>query len=67
MDRNLTLSLAQVGLHEAHHDVPNVPWTRLPEVVRIAPEFYTNPTHSSWPGVIWTFITGTFFSLRLSG
>ncbi|BGP57848.1 hypothetical protein JCM8202_002504 [Rhodotorula sphaerocarpa] len=53
----LNLLCYNVGLHEAHHDVPNVPWTRLPEVVRIAPEFYTNPTHSSWPGVIWTFIT----------
>ena len=26
--------------HCEHHDFPGVPWNRLPEVRRLAPEFY---------------------------
>lgn len=46
-----------VGLHNEHHDFPAVPWTRLPELHRIAKEFYEPlPCHHSWIWVIWTFI-----------
>ena len=38
-----------VGYHNEHHDFPNIAWTRLPELKRLAPEFYDNlPYHSSW-------------------
>jgi sphingolipid 4-desaturase/C4-monooxygenase len=47
-----------VGYHNEHHDFPNIPWTRLPKLREIAPEFYdTIPFHSSWVRVFWEFIT----------
>lgn len=53
----LTLT-QQVGYHNEHHDFPSVPWTRLPELHRIAHEFYDPlPSHASWPYVTWKFIT----------
>lgn len=46
-----------VGYHNEHHDFPNIPWTGLPRVREIAPEFYTNlPQCASWPGAILRFI-----------
>ncbi|KAJ9122420.1 hypothetical protein QFC22_001845 [Naganishia vaughanmartiniae] len=47
-----------VGYHNEHHDFPSVPWTRLPELHRLAHEFYDPlPSHPSWPAVTWKFIT----------
>lgn len=47
-----------VGYHNEHHDFPSVPWTRLPALRAMAPEFYdTLPYHTSWPLVTWRFIT----------
>eukprot|EP00736_Rhodelphis_marinus_P002024 Rmarinus@m.26186 len=47
-----------VGYHNEHHDFPRVPGMRLPEIRRIAPEFYdTLPYHTSWVKVIWDYIT----------
>ena len=47
----------QVGYHNEHHDFPSVPWTRLPALRALAPEFYDNiPSHPSWPMVIVNFI-----------
>jgi len=46
-----------VGYHNEHHDFPSIPWTRLPALRALAPEFYDNiPSHSSWPMVIVNFI-----------
>lgn len=46
-----------VGYHNEHHDFPNIPWSRLPEVRKIAPEFYDNlPQCNSWPGTILRYI-----------
>jgi sphingolipid 4-desaturase/C4-monooxygenase len=46
-----------VGHHREHHDFPNIPGSRLPELKKIAPEFYPElSTHSSWVGVILAFI-----------
>ncbi|KAH6909420.1 dihydroceramide delta(4)-desaturase [Coprinopsis sp. MPI-PUGE-AT-0042] len=37
-----------VGYHNEHHDFPSVPWTRLPALRAMAPEFYDNiPNHPS--------------------
>lgn len=46
-----------MGYHIEHHDFPNIPWTRLPEVRKIAPEFYDNlPAHSSYLLVLYKYI-----------
>lgn len=46
-----------VGYHNEHHDFPAVPGSRLPEVKRIAAEFYDNlPHHDSWSAVLYDFI-----------
>jgi len=46
-----------VGYHNEHHDFPNIAWTNLPKVRKIAPEFYdTLPQCKSWPGVILRYI-----------
>lgn len=46
-----------VGYHNEHHDFPAVPGSRLPEVKRIASEFYdTMPQHTSWTRVLYDFV-----------
>jgi sphingolipid delta-4 desaturase len=53
----LNILTYNVGLHNEHHDFPAVPWTRLPQLHRIAAEFYEPlPCHRSWVWVLWTFI-----------
>ena len=48
-----------VGYHNEHHDFPSVPWTRLPQLRKMAPEFYDClPHHLSWPMVTVRFILG---------
>lgn len=46
-----------VGYHNEHHDFPNIPWSRLPKLKKLAPEFYDDlPQCKSWPGIILTYI-----------
>ena len=46
-----------VGYHNEHHDFPAIPGSRLPEVRRIAAEFYDHlPQHASWCKVLWDFV-----------
>lgn len=53
----LNLLTYNVGLHNEHHDFPAVPWTRLPQLNRIASEFYGDlPHHRSWTYALWRFI-----------
>lgn len=54
-----------VGYHNEHHDFPYIPWTRLPLLKKIAPDFYDNiPYHESWISVMWEFITNPNISGR---
>uniref|UniRef100_A0A0V0G5D3 sphingolipid 4-desaturase n=1 Tax=Triatoma dimidiata TaxID=72491 RepID=A0A0V0G5D3_TRIDM len=47
-----------VGYHNEHHDFPAVPGSKLPEVKRIASEYYDNlPQHNSWVSVLYDFVT----------
>ena len=53
-----------VGFHNEHHDFPNIPGSRLPEVRKIASPFY-DPLHSynSWSMVMIRFISQGTVSL----
>jgi sphingolipid delta-4 desaturase len=53
-----------VGYHNEHHDFSYVPWNRLPEIRKIAPEFYdTLKYHTSWSKLVWRFLTDKEISL----
>jgi len=46
-----------VGYHNEHHDFMLVPWSKLPKVRRLAPEFYDRLYfHKSWTGLFFTFL-----------
>jgi len=53
----LNLPSLNVGYHNEHHDFPVVPWNRLPEVRRLAPEVYERLAwHASWTGLLLRFL-----------
>jgi sphingolipid delta-4 desaturase len=46
-----------VGYHNEHHDLVSIPWSRLPRVRAIAPEFYEPlRSHQSWTRLLVTFL-----------
>jgi len=55
-----------MGYHNEHHDFMGVPWSRLPKVRKMVPEYYDNLFyHTSWTKVLLQFIFDpnfTFFS-----
>ncbi|KAG1972542.1 sphingolipid delta(4)-desaturase/C4-monooxygenase DES2 [Pimephales promelas] len=53
----LNLITFNVGYHMEHHDFPSIPGSKLPEVKRIAAEYYDSlPQHTSWMRVLWDFV-----------
>ncbi len=60
----LNLIALNIGYHNEHHDFPEIPWTRLPELKRMAPEFYDHlQTHKSWFGLLIKFIFDPRYTL----
>eukprot|EP00049_Salpingoeca_infusionum_P017921 m.354964 g.354964 ORF g.354964 m.354964 type:complete len:361 (-) comp17145_c0_seq1:366-1448(-) len=54
----LNIFAFNVGYHNEHHDFPNIPGSRLPQLKKIAAEFYDGlPQYDSWTQVIIDFIT----------
>lgn len=54
----LNLVTFNVGYHNEHHDFPRIPGSRLPELKRMAPEFYDHlHSYNSWVAVNWRFLT----------
>lgn len=46
---NLNTVAFNIGYHNEHHDLPQIPWNRLPRLKRLAPEMYdTLYAHYSW-------------------
>ena len=46
-----------VGYHNEHHDFPSIPWNRLPELKKAAPEYYdTLLFHGSWFKLFFRFL-----------
>ena len=53
-----------IGYHNEHHDIMTIPWSRLPQVRRIAPEFYdTLHSYSSWSTLLVRFIRDSNITL----
>ena len=53
-----------VGYHNEHHDFPAIPWSNLPQVRAIAPEYYdTLHYHTSWFSLWIKFLTDPTLSL----
>jgi sphingolipid delta-4 desaturase len=46
-----------VGYHNEHHDIVTIPWSRLPMIRRIAPEFYEGlHSYQSWTELFVRFL-----------
>jgi sphingolipid delta-4 desaturase len=46
-----------VGYHNEHHDLVTIPWSRLPRVRQIAPEFYDGlHAYTSWTALLARFV-----------
>jgi sphingolipid delta-4 desaturase len=53
-----------IGYHNEHHDFPEIPWTRLPKLKKMAPEFYDNlKAHKSWTKLFFSFIFDKRYTL----
>ena len=60
----LNLLAFNVGYHNEHHDLMMVPWSRLPRLKAMAPEYYDHLMHHrSWTALLLRFIFDPSLSL----
>jgi sphingolipid delta-4 desaturase len=60
----LNLVAFNVGFHNEHHDFPSIPWNKLPEIKKTAPEHYdTLYFHKSWTKLFFRFLFDKEISL----
>ena len=53
-----------IGYHNEHHDFQEIPWTLLPKLKAMAPEFYDDlHAHKSWVKLFLDFIFNPRYSL----
>ncbi|MEM7759745.1 MAG: fatty acid desaturase [Cyanobacteria bacterium P01_A01_bin.40] len=52
--------LFNTGYHDEHHTFPNVPWIYLPQLKRIAPEYFTNDNPYSYFHWWWFWAKSVF-------
>lgn len=53
-----------VGFHNEHHDFPSIPWNKLPQLKKKAPEFYDNLIyHTSYVKLLFRFLFDKNLSL----
>jgi sphingolipid delta-4 desaturase len=61
----LNVPAFNVGFHNEHHDFSSIPWNRLPELKRMAPEYYDRlRQHHSWGKLLLQFIFDPNLSLH---
>ena len=54
-----------IGYHNEHHDFHEIPWTRLPKLKALAPEFYDDlHAHGSWLKLFFDFLFDPRYSLH---
>jgi sphingolipid 4-desaturase/C4-monooxygenase len=60
----LNVVALNVGYHNEHHDMPSIPWNRLPRLKSMAPEWYDPLVwHRSWARLLWRFLVDADLSL----
>lgn len=53
-----------VGYHNEHHDFPSIPWNKLPQIKKMAPDYYdTLASHRSWTKLFFRFLFDREISL----
>jgi sphingolipid delta-4 desaturase len=61
---NFNVVAFNVGFHNEHHDFPSIPWNKLPEIKKTAPEYYDNLYyHKSWTKLFFRFLFDREISL----
>ena len=60
----LNIVALNVGYHNEHHDFPGIPWSRLPRLRAMAPEFYDSlKFHRSWTRLWLQFLFDRRYNL----
>lgn len=65
--RITNLLFFNTGYHNEHHTFPNVPWTRLPMLRKIAPDVFNRQNPHSYVGLWWRHLKSDFGPSRRNG